>query len=213
MASHGINRWLAVCILLAELCSAFSLHAQCLQEGDLVFSCSDGGNAITDVTNGVGNLPIDHVAIAHRIGGADGPLYVIEAIKPVVCITPIDTFIANNPSPVIIGRVNVEIDVRSSVRQALMMVGKPYDDLFLPGDSAVYCSELVQMNYVDNSGNLIFQAVPMSFHDSSLNVTGYWREFYGRRGMPVPEGQPGSNPGELSRRPQVTIIGKYPIGL
>lgn len=209
MVSLGINRLLPFFILLIGVCVAIPVHSQCLQEGDLLFTCSDDGNAITDVTSGVGNLPIDHVAMVHRIGGVDGLLFVIEAIKPTVCITPIDTFISNNPSPIIIGRVNVDFDVYSSVRGALMMVGKPYDDLFLPGDSAVYCSELVQINYVDNAGKLIFQPIPMSFHDASMNVTDYWKDFYGRRGMSVPEGEPGSNPGELSCREQVTIIGKY----
>ena len=209
MASLGTNRLAAIIVMW--LFFVFPLRAQCLQEGDLLFSCSDGGNAITDVTNGVENMLIDHVAIVHRIGGADGPLFVIEAIKPSVCITPIDSFVANNPVPVIVGRVNVDFDAKSSIRGALKMVGKPYDDLFLPGDSAIYCSELVQMNYMDNSGNQIFEPIPMSFHDESMNVTDYWREFYGRRGMTVPEGEPGSNPGEMSRREQVTIIGKYPI--
>ena len=208
MASRGIKR---ACMLFAALCTVWSMHSQQLCEGDLLFTCSEGGNAITDVTNGVGGLLIDHVAIVHRIGGDDGPLYVVEAIKPAVCLTPIDTFLTNNPSPVVVGRVNVDLDVKSSVRRALHMVGKPYDDLFLPGDSAVYCSELVQMNYVDPAGRLVFAPVPMSFHDATMQVTDYWKEFYGRRGMSVPEGAPGTNPGELSQRPQITIIGKYPF--
>ena len=49
----------------------------------------------------------------------------------------------------------------------------------------------------------------MSFHDSTGQVTDYWLEFYRQRGMEVPEGAPGTNPGELSRRPQITIIGRY----
>ena len=89
------------------------------------------------------------------------------------------------------------------------MVGKPYDDLYLPGDSTIYCSELVQLNYVTPSGGLVFEPVPMSFHDETGQVTDYWKEFYGRCGMSVPEGEPGSNPGEMSSRPQVTIIGRY----
>ena len=40
-----------------------------LQEGDLLFVCSDSANAITEVTSGVEQLPIDHVGIVHRIGG------------------------------------------------------------------------------------------------------------------------------------------------
>lgn len=195
------------------LCLALPLSGQTvleLQEGDLLFCCSDSANAITRVTNGVEDLPIDHVGIVHRIGGDAGPLFVIEAVKPKVCLTPIDTFLVNNAG-VLVGRVNVEMDVRKSIRRCLTMVGKPYDDLYLPGDSAVYCSELVQMNYVAADGNLIFPPIPMSFHDASGQVTDYWLDFYSRRGMAVPEGFPGSNPGELSRCPQVTIMGKIPI--
>ena len=175
-----------------------------LQDGDLLFVCSDSANAITEVTSGVEQLPIDHVGIVHRIGGDGGPLFVIEAVKPTVCLTPIDSFMCEGPQ-ILVGRVNVAMDVRKSVRQCLLMVGKPYDDLYLPGDSAVYCSELVQLNYVNPDGDLIFDTIPMSFHDATGRVTDYWQQFYSRRGMAVPEGLPGTNPGELSRRPQVTI--------
>lgn len=196
--------WVAACVL--------PLSAQHLQEGDLLFACTDTANAITAVTSGVEGLPIDHVGIVHRIGGNDGPLFVIEAVKPVVRLTPIDDFL-NAGAMVVVGRVNVDVDMPQSVRRCLAMVGRPYDDLYLPGDSAVYCSELVQMNYVGCDGQLIFDTVPMSFHDETGRVTDYWTEFYRQRGMQVPEGAPGTNPGELSRRPQVTIIGKYPLAL
>lgn len=194
--------------LLLLLFSCFSLVAQQLREGDLLFCCSDSVNAITAVTSGVDDLPIDHVAVVHYLGGEDGPLYVIEAIKPEVCLTPIDTFMMNN-STVLVGRVNVDCDVAASVAKCLAMLGKPYDDLYMPGDSAVYCSELVRMSYVNTVGELIFTPIPMSFHDNFGQVTDYWINFYAQRGMPVPEGKPGTNPGELSRRSQVTIIGRY----
>jgi len=183
-----------------------------LQEGDLLFCCNDAGNAITAVTSGVEGLPIDHVAVFHRIGGENGIPYVIEAVKPAVCLTPIDMFLSQNPH-VIVGRVNVDCDLQRSVRRCLLMVGKPYDNLYLPGDSAVYCSELVQMNYISVRGESVFSPIPMSFHDDTGQVTDEWVEFYSTRGIVVPEGMPGSNPGELSRRPQVTIMGRYPIYL
>ena len=185
--------------------ATIATSAQQLQEGDLLFSCTQEPNAITDVTSGVAHLSIDHVAVVHRIGGAQGPLFVIEAIKPAVCLTPIDTFMCNNPQ-VIVGRVNQAFDVHNSIRGCLRLVGKPYDDLYLPGDSAVYCSELVQLCFVNHQGDLVFDPVPMSFHDATGQVTEYWQEFYQSRGMTVPEGAPGTNPGELSRRPQLTII-------
>ena len=206
MASPGI-RLLA---FFSALCLALPLMGQRLQEGDLLFCCPDTANAITAVTSGVEGLPIDHVAVVHRIGGEDGILFVIEAVKPMVCLTPIDTFVNEN-GPVLVARVKADLDVKSSVKRCLAMVGKPYDDLYLPGDSAVYCSELVQMCYVTRAGQPVFGTIPMSFHDATGQVTRYWTDFYSGRGMEVPEGLPGTNPGELSRSPQVTIVGKYPI--
>lgn len=205
MASPGTK----IIALLLSLCACLPSASQVLHEGDLLFCCSDTANAITAVTSGVQGLPIDHVAVVHRTGGVDDSLCVIEAVKPAVCITPLDSFLTENPC-VLVGRVNVDFDVEASVMRCLSMVGKPYDDLFLPGDSALYCSELVQLCYVTRKGQLVFDTVPMSFHDETGEVTDYWKDFYSSRGMEVPEGRPGTNPGELSRRPQITIIGKYP---
>ena len=204
MASLGIK----IMAIIVAVCLYLPTAGQSLiHEGDLLFCCTDTANAITAVTSGVEDLPIDHVAVVHRIGGDDGVLYVIEAVKPVVRLTSIEAFLDENRT-VLIGRIDDNFDIKESVKHCLAMVGKPYDDLYLPGDSAIYCSELVQMNYVNLQGNLIFDAVPMSFHDETGQVTDYWQDFYRQRGMAVPEGTLGSNPGELSRRPQVAIIGK-----
>ena len=205
MVLLGIKKRLL--LFMATLCASLMMHALDLLEGDLLFCCADTANAITSVTRGVGDLPIDHVAVFHRIGGEDGVPYVIEAVKPAVRLTPIDTFLSHNPH-VIVGRVNVDCYIERAVRRCLAMVGKPYDDLFLPGDSAIYCSELVQLNYRSVSNRPVFDPIPMSFHDNSGRVTDYWRVFYAERGMAVPEGAPGTNPGDLSRRPQVTILGR-----
>ena len=204
MASPGI-RILAIIVAMCIVQPTEGQTLAVLQEGDLLFCCSDTANAITAVTRGVEDLPIDHVAVFHRIGGEYGLPCVIEAVKPSVRITPFDTFCQENPR-LLLGRVNVPVDIKASVRRCLMMVDRPYDDLYLPGDSAIYCSELVQLNYVDFNGNLLFAPVPMSFHDETGKVTDYWQEFYGQRGLAVPEGAPGSNPGELSRRPEITIL-------
>ena len=205
MASLGTKFFallVAVCIVLPTAGQTVNE----LQEGDLLFCCADTANAITAVTSGVEDLPIDHVAVFHRIGGENGIPYVIEAVKPAVRLTPIDTFLCNN-SHVIVGRVKADFYIRRAIRGCLAMVGKPYDDLYLRGDSAIYCSELVQLNYRSVSNWPIFEPVPMSFHDETGRVTDYWQEFYRKRGMAVPEGAPGSNPGELSRHRHLTILG------
>ena len=206
MASPGTKIFTFIVALTVAL-TAVGQSVKDLREGDLLFCCTDTANAITAVTSGVEGMPIDHVAVFHRIGGEEGIPYVIEAVKPAVRLTPIDTFLCNNPH-VVVGRVNADFHIHQSVRRCLAMVGRPYDDLYLPGDSAIYCSELVQLNYRSVSNHLIFEPVPMSFHDETGRVTDYWQEFYAQRGMTVPEGAPGTNPGELSRRKEVIIIGK-----
>jgi len=209
MALPGIKVLAVLAALTLSLTTAMGQSLEQLHEGDLLFCCTDSANAITDVTSGVENLPIDHVAVFHRIGGDNGIPFVIEAVKPAVRFTSIDKFLCDNPH-VIVGRIKGDCDFRLSISRCIAMIGKPYDDLYLPGDSAIYCSELVQMNYMAPDGSLVFDPVPMSFHDETGHVTDYWQDFYRQRGMNVPEGAPGTNPGELSRRPQITIIGKLP---
>lgn len=179
-------------------------------EGDLLFVAQPVDNAVTRVTQGADGLAIDHVAIVHRIGGDGGPLYVVEAVpRQGVVLTPIDSLLAREArATFVVGRVSAA-DVPASVRAALRLAGRPYDDLYLPGDSAVYCSELVQRCYVNRQGKRIFGTVPMNFRDGSGRIPDQWVERYRQRGMAVPEGLPGTNPGELSRRPEVLKIAHF----
>ena len=182
-------------------------NAQSIAEGDLAFVVSQHENAITQVTQGINNLAIDHVAIMHRIGGEDGPLYAIEAYpRHGVCLTPIDSLLQRDGTgSVIFARVN-NVDAHKSVTQALTHVGKPYDSYFMPDDNEIYCSELVEKCYVGTDGCKIFQTIPMSFHDSTGNITEYWTKHYAARGLEVPEGAPGTNPGQISRDANVTFL-------
>ena len=199
-------------------CSSSGLSVSDLRDGDLLFVVSGNGNNITRVTEGVDGKAIDHVAIY-----SEG--HVIEAI-PVkgVVESPLDSFLVRlaGHESVLVGRVQ-GADVRKSVANARTFVGLPYDDIFMPGDSAIYCSELVQRSFVSKSstrmaksggdgcgGEAVFGTIPMSFHDSTGRVTDFWTKFYAARGLQVPEGEPGTNPGQISRDPKVRILG--PLG-
>ena len=192
-------------------CSVFlcavSLRAQdLLCEGDLLFCVSPDDNAITDVTTGIDGRRIDHVAIVHREKGA---VFALEAVHRGVVLTPMDSFLLQRDSLVLVGRLKDTVGVAASVQRALAFLGRPYDFFFMPDDSAFYCSELVQKCYRDTSGRLVFDPIPMSFHDKTGIVTPYWKEYYARHGMEVPEGWPGSNPGQLSRSNKVCILGRF----
>ena len=215
------------------------MNATDLKDGDLLFVVNGNGNDITDVTVGVDGLGIDHVAVY-----AEGN--VIEAIpESGVVESPLDSFLVrlSENETVLVGRVD-GLDVRASVDNARRLLGLPYDDIFMPGDSAVYCSELVQMSFAfsgqrervaadgtawttavkvvgtdgtdgtdctdgeDYAAEAVFATIPMSFHDSTGRVTEFWTKFYAARGLAVPEGEPGTNPGQLSRDPNVRILGR-----
>ncbi|MDE7377375.1 MAG: hypothetical protein K2N13_00235 [Paraprevotella sp.] len=180
-----------------------------VRECDLFFQVADVSNAITDVTRGTGGLRIEHVGIYAK---RDGKPVIIEAIpERGVCETPLDSFLSRNALPdgtpmVVVGRVGGRLDLRRSLLRARGYLGCGYDSLYLPDNKEIYCSELVQKSFVDTAGCPVFVPVPMSFRDSGGNIPDYWTRFYARHGMPVPEGAPGTNPGELSRRPNVRIV-------
>lgn len=181
------------CCLLAALVSP----AQQLRPGYLLFHVTQQENRITEVTPGM----IDHVAI---VLAADS---VIEAIpRRGVVIRPVDS-LRRQEGYYLVGRVK-HADSKRTLQQAQRYLGRRYDYLFLPDNDDIYCSELVQLSFVDHKGRQLFDCIPMSFHDSTGRVTDYWTQFYARRGMTVPEGEPGTNPGELSKRKNVKLIGR-----
>lgn len=190
----------AVCVSAQRL-ERIGLGSLC--EGDLLFCAQEKGNNITDVTQGVGGMKIDHVAIFHRQGGRT---FALEAIHSGVGLTPTDSFMARR-EVVLAARLRDTLGVARSVERALGFIGRPYDFNFMPDDSAFYCSELVQKCYRDSCGELVFKPIPMSFHDQSGRITPYWHDYYARQGLQVPEGEPGSNPGDLSRSAAICILG------
>ena len=201
-------------------CSSGSVSVSDLRDGDLLFVVNDLGNNITDVTVGVDGLKIDHVAV--YAGGN-----IIEAVPcHGVWRIPLDSFFVRlaEADAVMVGRVD-GLDADASIGNAERFLGSPYDDIFMPDDSALYCSELVQKSFVfkercgevdsagdqygkeEDSPQAVFGTIPMSFHDNSGNVTEFWTKFYAARGLKVPEGEPGTNPGQLSRDNNVKLLG------
>ncbi len=190
-----------LCLVASMVCGQHVIHdVDMLREGDLIFHVSDSSNAITTVTTG-SHLPIDHVSIFTRRGGRAN---VIEAIGRGVVQTPIDSVLARSGYH-LVGRVR-HLARRSSVRRAMRYIGRGYDHYFLTDNDEIYCSELVSLAYRTRGGKACFPLIPMSFHDESGTITPYWREHYAKVGMDVPEGSPGTNPSELSRRSNVRIM-------
>ena len=93
-------------------------------------------------------------------------------------------------------RLTVPFDTAAVIARATALVGKPYDNAFLPDNDAYYCSELIQVAF-----DTLFPSQPMNWRDNDGNLPEYWQKHFDSLGMPVPEGVPGTNPTDLSRSP------------
>lgn len=169
-----------------------SLHAQWnhLQSGDLLFvSDTTGmGQAVKATT---GNYT--HVAMVERTGDS---IFVIDATqKRGVARRPIEKTFANK-MPVEIYRLKTPFDTVAVIDRAKSLIGKPYDNAFLPDNDAYYCSELIQAAFGD-----LFESKPMNWRDKEGNLPEYWQKHFKALDMPVPEGVPGTNPTDLSKSP------------
>lgn len=185
--------------------------------GDLLFldlDCFAGCDAIEAVKPGAYGARISHVGIACEIQGVQ---YVVEAFPPEVRLTPLSVYsrraLDSKERPrVCIGRVqsNYRPLVPGAVQHALSLRGLPYDRVYLTGEDAYYCSELVVDAFkYSNEGAEVFPEEPMSFRDAITGeVLEYWKKYYAYFGRPVPEGEPGSHPASISKSPKLRIVAR-----
>lgn len=180
------------CVIAVMLSVGLSVHAQWeqLQSGDLLFICDTNGmgQAVKESTG-----QYTHVAMIERCGDS---VFIIDATPTFgVCrqqLSPL-TF---HLSPYHIYRLTVSFDTTAVITRAKSLIGKPYDNAFLPDNDAYYCSEFIQTVF----GN-IFPSKPMNWRDKEGNLPEYWIKHFEALGMPIPEGIPGTNPTDLSRSP------------
>jgi len=186
-----------------------------LQSGDLLFQdlqCGALCDAIELVTSGVLGSHLSHVGIIEK--AANGRVYLIEAYGN-VARTPIVTVLnrhidkKGNPA-VLIGRVREKYTylLDSALIRAQLSIGLPYDDAFILKNGHYYCSELVYDSYkfpaIDSS---LFVVAPMTFKDPKTgNFLPTWINYYHDLHLPIPEGEPGINPGLISRSDKLHIL-------
>lgn len=181
-----------------------------LEPCDLLFIVKGSGNAITAVTNGWHSRAIDHVAMVDSAGPEPTvcdatPRYGVyrRKLSEFLNAARADSAI----SEIIVGRVRVPFDADTVRARLQLLQGLPYDSLFLPDSRAIYCSELIQKVFVDKKGREVFTTIPMNFLDSQGRVPEQFARFYAQHGMAVPQGERGTNPGQLSRSHKVSIKG------
>ena len=193
--------------ILFVACALWTNAQESILEGDLLFAYSaTTGRAISQATvHDTTALPIYHVAIATWVGEK---LYALEAIDEGVVLTPYEKFVERTRSKggMLVGRLRDRSGASQSVSNALEHIGKPYDYLYMIDTQEIYCSELVQLSYVNGRGQRLFPLINMSFHGSDGRILDYWREHYAKHNMAVPEGALGTNPAQIAHDPAVEIL-------
>ena len=192
-----------------------------LQEGDLLFQDSDCGpfcDAIEKVTEGYRGANLSHVGIV--IITDDHTVEIIEATGEGVIITPLQEFLERSTdkdggSKVIVGRLKTPYQklIPKAIKHAKKKLGKSYDDVFNIKNDKYYCSELVYESFkCANRRRDVFSLFPMTFVDPDVNKTfGIWVDYYEKLGEPIPEGEPGLNPGGISRSEKIEIVHMFGI--
>lgn len=185
-----------------------------MKQGDLIFTQLGriDIDAIAAVTEGIGGALLNHVGVVIENNWGT---FVLEAFHPEVRVTSLQVHLRRSQDSTGSARYLVQrlkpaysSLIADAVRYGLAQRDIPYDEVFLTDQAALYCSELVVDMFAHaNGGTPFFQERPMSFRDK---VTGEihpaWISYYDRFGMEVPDGEPGSNPGDLSKDQRLTLV-------
>lgn len=181
--------------------------------GDLIFTqIGFPENAISAVTEGYRGARVNHLGVV--VVNNYGP-YVLEAFPPEVRVTSLAVYLRRSElesgSPRFIhARIHEEHQslIPGAVSYGLEKRNVPYDAIYLTDELTLYCSELVvDMFKHANGGVEFFPERPMSFRDpASGEIHPAWISYYEKFGMDVPDGEPGSNPGDISRDLRVGIL-------
>ena len=214
-----MKKLLPVILVLAALCGCgsrasreapYGLGAPRLKTGDLIFVgrpvCYDKGGgetmdeAIASSTGKEGAVNLIHVAIAEV---KKDSVWIIDAtLAHGVDRHPLDTFLKDfrfqKGEPVFIVKRPKGVDIKAAVKRAKTYCGRAYDVRFLEGNEDLYCTELVQLCYLDKEGRQIFKSEPMNWLAPDGTMPAYWERMFGYLGMAVPQGHPGTNPQRMS---------------
>lgn len=212
-----MRRYLFVFILIFVSLNAAAFT---LQPGDLLFqdlNCGALCNAITTVTEGYDHTDVSHIAMVVNTG--KHPM-VIEAIGKDVHETPLHQFLLRSLDKqgqprVMVGRLTPPYRhlIPRAIQYAEAKLADPYNSDFTPANKGrtFYCSQLIYDAFqAANDNHPIFKQDRMNFKNPSTGVyVPAWQQYFTQLHQPIPQGKWGTNPGALSRMPDVEIIYFY----
>jgi Permuted papain-like amidase enzyme, YaeF/YiiX, C92 family len=192
----------AVLFILNSILSCRSSNVSGLKNGDLLFVTAKNtglSGAINNVTQKKENTSFDHIGILENNGRN---FYVLHAApKGGSQKQKLKDFLKDQTDEgqtIVVYRLRPQYRnaISSAIEKANSMLGKPYNFNYILDENAYYCSDFIERAFRDNH---IFTLEPMTFIDPKTGKTNtFWEDFYQKKNLKVPEGEPGCNPNGLA---------------
>ena len=180
-----------------------------LKSGDLLFiniNCGGMCEAINAVTDGFEGQDFNHVGMVYSDNNQD--FYVYEAVSKGVMKTPLNDFLKRT-STIYKGTIKEPYQhlIPLAIEFCESQLGVPYDDDFLYDNGKYYCSELIYDAFkFANNNKPFFKLFPMTYKEpGSDNFFRVWTDHFAKRGIEIPEGKPGCNPGGMSLDKKIIV--------
>lgn len=181
-----------------------------LKNGDLLFvTAKESGlsGAINNVTQKQKNASFDHIGILQK--DRSGVFVLHAAPKGGSQKQDLKDFLkdqANDGQKVVAYRLKPQYqkNIPDAIVKANSMLGKPYNFNYILDENSYYCSDYIERAFRKDK---IFTLEPMTFIDSKTGKTNvFWEEFYAKKDLKVPEGEPGCNPNGLAASNKIERI-------
>jgi len=207
--------WLFLAIIIFNF-SCTRIESFQVKNGDLLFQDLDSSplcDAIEKVTSGFNNLNFSHVGVVVIINNQE---YVLEAFINGVDTISLEAFLerslANNNKPkVVVGRLKSQYStlIPKALNLGMSLMGKKYDVEFKINNDKFYCSELIyDIFWNANNQKGVFNLHPMTYKYNGETID-IWIDYFNELGIPIPENEPGINPGSISLSNKIDIIHNY----
>lgn len=173
-----------------------------LENGDLLFVTAKStglSGAINKVTQQQENVSFDHIGILEN--SRSGAFVLHAAPKGGSQRQDLKSFLeeqAGDGQRVVVYRLKPQYrkTIPGALDKARSMLGKPYNFNYILDENSYYCSDFIERAFRKDH---IFELKPMSFKDPQTGMTNtFWEEFYRKKNLKVPEGEPGCNPNGLA---------------
>ncbi len=208
-----VTGWLSCLMVLLIQCNHSYPSNVKLKNGDLLFvTAKESGlsGAINNVTQKQKTASFDHIGILEKEGNR---MFVLHAApKGGSQKQDLKDFIKEQKEEgqqVIVYRLKPEYQkaIPEAVKKANSMLGKPYNFNYILDEQSYYCSDFVERSFRAEN---IFKLEPMTFIDPKTGKTNaFWEEFYTKKNLKVPEGEPGCNPNGLAGSDKLERIGNF----